>query len=279
MESKASGLTINIRTRLILGFSAVCLVLAIAVGTTLWKVSAIDSVNSRVIGLRVPTAFASTGMVNAINSSLASLRGWMLTGNAKFKTQRAAVWADIANMRGEMDLLSSNWTNPANVQQWTDFKTVLDEFAVAQTQVEAIAYTADEHPANKILFEDAAPLASVIITAITAMINAEANLPATPERKALLGMMADVRGSMGLGLANIRAYLLSGDEKFKGLFDKFWATNEKRFADLNRNSSLFNAAQKASFNELVAARAEFAPLPARMFEIRASNKWNMPTIY
>ena len=75
MEPKTTGLTINIRTRLILGFSAVCLLLAIAVGTTLWKVSAIDNVNRRVIELRVPTAFASNGMVNAINSSLASLRG------------------------------------------------------------------------------------------------------------------------------------------------------------------------------------------------------------
>ncbi len=274
-ETQTSGLNINIRTRLILGFAALCLILAIAVGTTLWKVSAIDTVNSRVIGLRVPTAFASTGMVNAINSSLASLRGWMLTGNPVFKTQRSAVWADIASLRGEMDVLSSNWTNPANVEKWSNFKAILDEFAVAQQQVEDIAHTADEHPANKILFEEAAPRASVIIGAITAMINAEANLPATPERKALLGMMADVRGSMGLGLANIRAYLLSGDEKFKALFDKFWATNERRFADLSNNAALFTAEQKASFDKLVSARAEFAPLPPQMFEIRGSNKWNM----
>lgn len=275
MEPKTTGLTINIRTRLILGFSAVCLLLAIAVGTTLWKVSAIDNVNRRVIELRVPTAFASNGMVNAINSSLASLRGWMLTGNPMFKAQRVAVWADIASIRGEMDILSSNWTNPANVEQWTDFKATLDEFAIAQQQVEDIAHTVEEHPANKILFQDAAPRASVIIKSITAMINAEANLPATPERKALLGMMADVRGSMGLGLANIRAYLLSGDEKFKGLFEGFWATNEKRFADLSANSALFTAAQKASFDELVAARKEFAPLPPQMFAVRGSNKWNM----
>ncbi len=275
MEEKAAGLAINIRARLILGFSAVCLLLAIAVGTTLWKVSAIDDTNRRVIELRVPTAFASNGMVNAINSSLASLRGWMLTGNPAFKTQRAAVWADIARIRGEMDVLSSNWTNPANVEQWGEFKTVLDEFSIAQQQVEDIAHTVDEHPANKILFEEAAPRASVIIGAITAMINAEAELPATPERKALLGMMADVRGSMGMGLANIRAYLLSGDEKFKTLFEKFWATNERRFADLSDNAGLLSAEQAASFEELAAARGEFAPLPPQMFEIRGSNKWNM----
>lgn len=88
-------------------------------------------------------------------------------------------------------------------------------------------------------------------------------------------MMADVRGSMGLGLANIRAYLLTGDEKFKAGFDGMWAKNERRFADLGNNSHLFTAEQSAAFEELSKARGEFAPLPPKMFEIRGSNKWNM----
>jgi CHASE3 domain sensor protein len=107
------------------------------------------------------------------------------------------------------------------------------------------------------------------------MIDTEAKLPATPERKALLGMMADVRGTMGMGLANIRAYLLSGDEKFKETFETFWAKNEKRFTDLSSNAYLFSPEQKTAFESLSAARGEFAPLPAQMFAIRGSNKWNM----
>jgi methyl-accepting chemotaxis protein len=199
----------------------------------------------------------------------------MLTGNVAFKAERAAVWADIARIRADMDRLSSSWTDPANIEKWANFKSTLDEFEVAQRQVEEIAHTVDEHPATKILFEDAAPRASTIIKAITAMIDAEGKLPATPERKALLGMMADVRGSMGMGLANIRAYLLSGDEKFKTIFEKFWATNERRFGDLGNNAHLFTAEQQASFKALKQARTEFALLPTSMFEIRGSKKWNM----
>ena len=33
--------------------------------------------------------------------------------------------------------------------------------------------------------------------------------------------------------------------------------------------------QQKAFDELVAARAKFSPLPQKMFDIRASDRWNM----
>ena len=125
------------------------------------------------------------------------------------------------------------------------------------------------------MLNEAAPQAAIITTAITSMINEEAGLSATAERKALLGMMADVRGSMGLGLANIRAQLLTGDDKFVDIFNGFWTTNERRFGDLLSSTSLMTGTQRADFDKLVAAREIFAPLPEKMFDIRSSNQWNM----
>jgi len=83
------------------------------------------------------------------------------------------------------------------------------------------------------------------------------------KRKEILGMMADVRGTTGLGLANIRAYLLSGDEKFRKLFEKFWAKNTTRFADLKKNVHLLTDEQKNAFKEFSDARKKFNPLPQR----------------
>jgi methyl-accepting chemotaxis protein len=80
---------------------------------------------------------------------------------------------------------------------------------------------------------------------------------------------------MGMSLASIRAYLLSGDEKFKADFDRFWGVNEKRFADLGGMKFLLTAAQNGAFAKLVAAREAFAPLAAKMFEIRGSDGWNL----
>ena len=273
--SRARGFQLNIRNRLILGFAAVCLILVAAVAVTIWRTGAVDTLQTRIVDLRVPTSFASQRMVNNINASLADLRGWMLTGNTKFKDQRAAVWQDIDLNTKEMDRLSQSWTNPANVKKWKDFTVVLGEFRTAQAQTEAVAHTIDEQPANKILFKDAAPRATVMLSEITKMIDIELTRPATPARKKLLGIMADVRGTTARSLASIRAFLLSGDQKFQDSFDTMWAKNIRRFGDLKGQTSLLTTAQKKSFNAFSEARAEFVPLPPQMFEIRHSNKWNM----
>ncbi|MDP6706513.1 MAG: HAMP domain-containing methyl-accepting chemotaxis protein [Alphaproteobacteria bacterium] len=276
-DAKAAGrgLNLRIRGRLIAGFAVICTVLVAIVGTTIFEAAKLDREVVRINELRVPTAFASGSMVRDIYGSLASLRGWMLTGNAKFKTERAAVWASIETARADMDALSKSWTNPKNVEVWAEFKSILDEFKAAQAKVEGIAHSADEQPASKILFQEAAPEAAVLLSKITEMIDEEMTKEPTPERRQLLGAMADVRGTTGLALANIRAYLLSGDKKFADGFSKVWAKNERRFADLGGMTGLLSSSQLEAFGKFSESRAKFAPLPGRMFAIRGSKKWNM----
>ncbi|MEX1204976.1 MAG: methyl-accepting chemotaxis protein, partial [Dongiaceae bacterium] len=259
------------------GFAAVCLVLAAAVGTTVFMVGGVRTNTAQMVELRMPTALASSDIVKEVYASLAALRGWMITGNPAFKTEREAIWTAIDTLRADLDGLAGKWTSEENKRIWTESKAILDEFRVAQGQIEAVANTPDEQPATKLLSTEAAPRAKVMTGEITRMIDLELAQPATPERKALLGMMADVRGSTGLALANIRAYLLTGDEQFKTAFDGFWATNEKRFKDLADNRFLLIAEQDAAFEQFAAAREAFAPLPPQMFEIRGSDRWNMAT--
>ncbi|MFP6746599.1 MAG: MCP four helix bundle domain-containing protein [Alphaproteobacteria bacterium] len=141
--------------RLVIGFAAIVLLLAAAAALTLWQVGTLKDGTDRIVYLRAPTAQASSNMVSNIHASLASLRGWMLTGNSEFKLERAAVWSEIAKNRAAMDDLSKNWTNPKNIENWGKFKVILDAFSLAQMRVEAIAYSADERPATKILLRQA----------------------------------------------------------------------------------------------------------------------------
>ncbi len=276
---KFSMPALKVTHRLAAGFALIVVLLAIAVTTTLWKVNAVDTATHRIKVLRSPTAAASASLTSNIYASLAALRGWMLTGNAAFKTERAGVWKDIARVRASMDDLSKNWTNPKNVEVWSAFKTTLDEFAAAQQQVEAIANSIDEQPATKILVDEAAPRASVMVKKITEMIDLElansSGSNSTGNRVRFLGIMADVRGTLGLGLANIRAYLLTGDQKFVDNFQKLWSKNDRRFGDLQKASHMMSAAQKKVFAILAEKRAEFVELPTKMFAIRGSKKWNM----
>ncbi len=189
-------------------------------------------------------------------------------------------WADeIEPSLDKMRLFSANWTNPKNIERLKIIEAKLEDFRQYQKEIEDIARTANNTPAMKILFQEAAPQAAILTSSITKIIDAELTMGATAERKALLGMMADVRGTTGLALANIRAFLLSGDEKFHTLFDVLWAKNERRFADLEKNSGLLNAEQANAFDAFRSARKVFSPLPPKMFEIRGSDGWNLANLW
>jgi chromosome segregation ATPase len=113
-----------------------------------------------------------------------------------------------------MEAFSKGWTNPENVKRLDIIKSKLTEFKRYQKEIETISVSIDNLPANKIVLQDAAPKASILVNTITKIINIEAKQAATPKRKALLGMMADIRGTTARSLAVIRAYLLSGNSKF-----------------------------------------------------------------
>ncbi len=267
---------VKIGTKISIGFGIITLLLVLLVSITIMQVKKASDITDRVLDLRVPTAMSSLEMINGMNHSLAALRGWIILGKDKFKDERNAAWSkEIEPALAKMTKFSQNWTNPDNIERLKKITLYIKDFKKYQKEIEDIAHDINNQPALKILFKDAAPQASVLVSNITKMIDIELKQPSTPQRKALLGMMADVRGTTDLGLANIRAYLLSGDEKFKKLFDKFWAKNARRFADLTAQSKLLTPAQKKAFNKFSEARKIFNPLPPKMFKIRAGDEWNI----
>ena len=266
----------NLSTKVILGFTLTLLILVTLVTINIVQITKLDKNTKKVIELRVPTVMASNQMINGMNHSLAALRGWIILGKDKFKTERNIAWSDeIEKSLKEMTKFSKNWTNPQNIKRLKKITVYLKDFKQYQKEIEDISNSIDNQPALKILLKSAAPQASILVSNITKMIDIEATLKATKDRKMLLGIMADVRGSTGLALADIRAYLLSGDEKFKKLFDKMWTKNTRRFKDLSNNKHLLTKSQLTAFNNFSNARKLFDPLPPKMFQIRGGKEWNL----
>ncbi|MCP4002950.1 MAG: HAMP domain-containing protein, partial [bacterium] len=257
------------------GFGLVLLLILALVGVVQSGLSQVAQIQTRVIELRMPTNLAGHDLTNGINYSLAALRGWMILGKEQFKDQRGEAWDGIDSHLATMTKMAENWTVAANVEKLDQLKAVLGEFREAQDKVEAVSNTVDEQPAVRLLLTEAAPKAGVIVKAITGMINDEKAQETTAERKALLATLADSRGSFALGLASIRAFLIGGETKWREDFENRWKVNSARLQTLEDNRHLFTAKQNQHFETYSKTRKEFEPLPARMFEIRGSAKWNM----
>lgn len=265
----------GLKHKLFLTFIAVSLIVVSMVLTTQWRLSSIKADSDRIVDVRVPTSLASQRLINGINGSLANLRGWMLLHDEKFVVGRRVVWKIIDDQILSLKQLSSSWTSAGNIKNLETLEMELAEFRKGQQQVEAMVNTSEEFPANKILFEKAAPIADKIVNLITQLINIEAGSEATKARKALLKSMADFRGSMAMSLANIRAFLLSGDVIFKEKFNKMWQVNNRSFEYIETHIALLSSEQKKAFEPLQKYRQQFSGLPLEMFTVRQSKQWNM----
>jgi methyl-accepting chemotaxis protein len=171
-----SGL--RIRGRLIAGFAAICAIIAVAVGYTVFAVGAVSTIVDRMVNLRTPVALESTEMVGNLYSTLATLRGYLLTGDPQGKLNRQSMWKELDATVAAFDNRAVHFTNPENKNKWAETKALLVEFRAAQDKAETIAFTPDALPATKILLTEAGPRAEAVFSEITKMISSARSTPA-----------------------------------------------------------------------------------------------------
>jgi len=261
------------------GFAIIIVLMVINTFAGRLKINELGDVQSRLTDIRYPTLLAGRDMLNGINSSLAALRGYMILGSDPkkadlFASKRKQAWQEIDTSLATFTTYSKNWTDPSNVEALQGIKQELSAFRKAQSEIEGIAQRSENIPSIHMLLTQAAPVAGKILKSITAIINEEATLAATPARKKLLKDLADTRGSFALGLANIRAFLLSGDSGFRDKFLAKWEVNTNSVAKISKEQNLLTASQLKQWQTLLVSREAFSSLPADMFRLREGKDWN-----
>jgi signal transduction histidine kinase len=275
-----SFLNLNVNRRLLLGFGIMICVMFVVSSYTFLHLKSIERLESRLLDIRVPTVLAGARLENGINLSSAGLRGYIILGKDPEKAKamkklRAAGWTEIDDAINEMRKLSKSWTNSTNIINLSRIEVYIKEFRVAQQEIEDISHTIKEIPAYNTLLTEAIPRANKILRAITVMIDEEATLQAASQRKTLLRLMADSRAAFAIGLANIRAYLLHGDIKFRDDFNTKWQVNEARFEQISSMTNIMTASQRVAWTEYSKNLAEFSDYPPLMFTQRSAPNWNL----
>lgn len=270
---------LSIKNKLLISFASILVVLCIAFLLIFSRLHHMSETQDDVIKVRTPIVTNILSLVDGVHLSLAGLRGYMILGSdptkaTLFQNERAAGWKEIDESLVNLESYNELWESSENQARLATMKMLVEEFRTAQQQVEDISHTPANIPAFNMLLSEAAPLAGQIASAITKTINIEESLPATPERKYLLKLMADSRGSFALGLASIRAYLLSGDVSYAENFRERWEINGERLDELQTMDYLFQGEQAVAWNTYVEKREQFAIFPEKMFKLRQNKDWN-----
>ena len=259
-----------------LGFGIMTLILMGVVLLTIKQVRTMEVITKRVVELRTPTAHASLMMLNGMNHSLASLRGWIILGDPKFQMERSIAWKEQINPSlQQMHRLAPNWTDAENKSRLQSIEEEINNFKKVQQKIEDIAQTPENSPAQKILFEQAEPLEKSIVTNVSKMIRQEMKDNKTPKNKRLIEILANIETTTSLALERADEFLLSGKEEFK----KESLENRKKNAGymlvLKKNKNKLNKEQLKSFETLQDEISKFSPLLKEIIRIRSGEEWNL----
>ena len=258
-----------------IGFGAITLILMGVVLLTIQQIKTMEVITKRVVDLRTPTAHASLMMLNGINHSLASLRGWIILGDPKFQTERALAWAEQINPSlKQMHQLAPDWTDPENKVRLKTIEQDINDFHKAQQKIENIAQTPENSPAQKILFDQAEPLEKTIVAIVSQMINQNMKGTNTPQHKRLVEILANIETTTSLALERADEFLLSGKQEFKKESLENWGKSAASMQALKEHKNNFSQNQLKNFESLQDALNQFDPLLKEIIRIRSGEDWN-----
>ena len=258
------------------GFGFMTLILMGVVLLTIQKVRTMEIITKRVVELRTPTAHASLMMLNGINHSLASLRGWIILGDQKFQTERSIAWEEQINPSlNLMHGLAPNWTDPENKTRLKSIEKEITNFKAVQKKIEDIAQTSENSPAQKILFTQAEPLEKSIVVTISEMIRTEMKDNKNSKDKQLIEALGNIETTTSLALERADEFLLSGNPEFKKESLDNWKKNIAYMSVLKKYKNNFNKAQIKNFESLQVKLNQFGPLLEQIIRIRSGAEWNL----
>lgn len=259
-----------------LGFGVITLILMGVVLLTIQQVKSMEIITKRVVELRTPTAHASLMMLNGINHSLASLRGWIILGDPKFQSERSIAWEEQINPSLKiMHGLAPNWTNLENKTRLKSIEEEINNFKTAQQKIEDIARTPENSPAQKILFAQAEPLEKSIVDTVSKMIKQVMKDNNTSKNKRLVEILANIETTTSLALERADEFLLSGGQEFKKESLENWKQNSEHMHALKKNENNLNKEQVKNFISLQDKLKQFGPLLEEIIRIRSGEDWNL----
>jgi methyl-accepting chemotaxis protein len=268
----------TIGKKLGIGFAIVMLLMTFSAGVAYVSIRSMNSGVSTLTESSYPAVRSCNELTIGIGQSLAALRGNLILGedpqrSREFKEDRRQAWQMIDASMASLERYLADWpeTDRRRVEA---IRAQLSDLREVQRQVDETAHTIDNIPSHRVLTSEAMPRATQIVDALSVIIDEEAGLELTGERKQLLMALADMRGSFAMGLANVRAFLLTGKDTYQEQFDRHWQRHETAFQKAARSAPLLTAQQNQSWATLVRLRNEFQPLPAQMFALRAADDWN-----
>jgi methyl-accepting chemotaxis protein len=164
--------SLKVRGRLVAGFAVMLVFLVSAVSLTLWKVSGLRTMNEQISERRLPVMVAALQIESHLNAAGLAIRGWLLTGEERYKAERALAWKEIDEAVQVID--HQHFNNPKSVEDWKKIRQLITELRDVQSKIESMNRVgSDGEEAQGILYTDGTPRVDAILTVVSGALQAD----------------------------------------------------------------------------------------------------------
>ena len=102
----------------------------------------------------------------------------------------------------------------------------------------------------------------------------EADLEATPTRKMLLGLLAELVGSIEKSASSLRTFLITGEDQIRNTFRQSWSIVATDVQKIKGMEEFLSPTQQSLFKKIENNMALLPGLFSKIIEIRSGEEWN-----
>ncbi|KZN39683.1 methyl-accepting chemotaxis protein [Pseudoalteromonas luteoviolacea] len=233
---------------------------------------------THVSSVSIPLVNVNSDLKMNILDSLITLEEQIITGNnntAKSSAiqRRDSAWRDIDDDFAKLSQFSKE--TGFDETKLRKIETHLQKLKYEQKVISDIANTLDNEPAVKLLVTEAIPLAESMVALLAQIIEIEKEEDVDEDRFELFKLLVDSEVSFATAISELRAFLLTREQKNIDGFDQAWFQNSDAFVSiLDDYEDLFTDEQLELWNAYSEEREKLAPITIRAFEKQASEESN-----
>lgn len=267
----------RIRTKILVVFYIISAIPLIGYLVLYFQFRDQNQLTDQLIEQQQPIALGWVQLMNGINHSLAAQRGWVLFGSESFKKERVNAWKNeidpnLEQLKSLYDKQNYQWTRAEEVRMFYDIRLALIELSKFQEEIEDIAHTPENVPAQHLFLEKLKPAFDTINKNLAAIIEQESG--GTTRSQKINQILIELRGTSWAAIASMHTYVLDGQKEVWEQFRQNWADNERLLLDIQSQDLQFTATQQSHFRQFLQNRNLIDSLADDLFQVRNQEAWN-----
>ncbi|MGR9035725.1 MAG: PAS domain S-box protein, partial [Gammaproteobacteria bacterium] len=246
--------------------------LAVAFGST-WL---LRSATLSLIHQSEPTVRASTRALAGLERSLGAVRGWEALGDPAFKDERAEAWnQEIDPAMTALKDLSRQWQDADDKELLGELITLLEKEKEEQWRIEDVARTPDNLPALLMFNRKVRPVADIILSAISGLIDQGKYPYGNAESRGLLRLLADIQGLFTRTEITLNDFVHTGSPPVEQDFRTYLHEAKQRINTLEAYAANLKPDQRELLKSIRTEFPAYELFGNQVVEIRKSDNWNV----